>query len=60
MDSGKSRIGENPNANRVSGTCLHGKRRTNTTIVGEWNQDVFFALSLWYRIATSTDGKPVA
>ncbi|HEK0085368.1 hypothetical protein [Pseudomonas aeruginosa] len=47
-------------ANQVSGTCLRGKCRTNTTIVGEWNQDVFFALSIWYRIGTSTDGKPVA
>ncbi len=46
--------------NQVSGTCLRGKCRTNTTIVGEWNQDVFFALSIWYRIGTSTDGKPVA
>lgn len=46
--------------NQVSGTCLRGKCRTNTTIVGEWNQDVFFALSIWFRIGTSTDGKPVA
>ncbi|BAU72377.1 hypothetical protein [Metapseudomonas furukawaii] len=46
--------------NQISGTCLRGKCRTNTTIVGEWNQDVFFALSIWYRISTSTDGKPVA
>lgn len=46
--------------NQVSGTCLRGKCRTNTTLVGEWNQDVFFALSIWYRIGTSTDGKPVA
>lgn len=46
--------------NQVSGTCLRGKCRTNTTLVGEWNQDVFFALSIWYRIGISTDGKPVA
>ncbi|QOH71675.1 hypothetical protein IGB31_04500 [Pseudomonas putida] len=46
--------------NQVSGTCLRGKCRTNSTIVGEWNQDVFFALSIWFRIGTSTDGKPVA
>src|SRR5690606_16877816 len=25
--------------NQISGTCLRGKCRTNTTIVGEWNQD---------------------
>ncbi|MBH8692575.1 hypothetical protein I5J61_01235 [Pseudomonas aeruginosa] len=46
--------------NQVSGTCLRGKCRTNTTIVGEWNQDVFFALSIWFCIGASTDGKPVA
>ena len=46
--------------NQVSGTCLRGKCRTNATIVGDWNQDVFFTLSIWYRIGVSTDGKPVA
>ncbi|HBP1225532.1 hypothetical protein EGJ65_00825 [Pseudomonas aeruginosa] len=46
--------------NQVSGTCLRGRCRTNTTIVGEWKQDVFFSLSIWYRIGVSTDGKPVA
>lgn len=46
--------------NQVSGTCLRGKCRTNATIVGDWNQDVFFTLSIWYRIGVSIDGKPVA
>lgn len=46
--------------NQVSGTCLRGKCRTSNAIVGEWNQDGFFLLSIWYRIGVSTDGKPVA
>ena len=46
--------------NQVSGTCLRGKCRTSNAIVGEWNQDGFFLLSIWYRIGISTDGKPVA
>lgn len=46
--------------NQVSGTCLRGKCRTSNAIVGDWNQDGYFGLSIWYRIGVSTDGKPVA
>ena len=46
--------------NQVSGQCLRGKCRISNAMVGEWKQDVLFNLSIWYRIGTSTDGKPVA
>lgn len=46
--------------NQVSGQCLRGKCRISNAMMGEWNQDVLFTLSIWYRIGTSTDGKPVA
>ncbi|MFL1555079.1 hypothetical protein [Pseudomonas sp. O11] len=46
--------------NQVKGTCLRGKCRLSNAIVGEWKQDGLFTLSIWYRIGTSTDGKPVA
>ena len=46
--------------NHVSGQCLRGKCRISNAMVGEWKQDVLFNLSIWYRIGTSTDGKPVA
>ncbi|AZE63376.1 MULTISPECIES: hypothetical protein [Pseudomonas fluorescens group] len=46
--------------NQVSGQCLRGKCRISNAMMGEWSQDVLFTLSIWYRIGTSTDGKPVA
>lgn len=46
--------------NQVGGTCLRGKCRTSNAIVGQWNQDGYFRLSIWYQIGVSTDGLPVA
>ncbi len=46
--------------NQNVGTCLRGKCRSQSTVVGEYDQDVKFRLSIWYVIGTSTDGKPVA
>lgn len=46
--------------NQVSGMCQRGKCRVNGVIVGQYNGDIPFLLSLWYQIGVSTDGKPVA
>jgi len=46
--------------NQVSGQCVRGKCRISNAMVGEWNKDILFTLSIWYRLGTSTDGKPVA
>ncbi|MDD2046216.1 hypothetical protein [Pseudomonas putida] len=46
--------------NQISGMCQRGKCRVSNAMVGEWNQDIPFLISMWYRIGTSTDGKPVA
>lgn len=46
--------------NQISGMCQRGKCRVSNAMVGEWNQDIPFLISIWYRIGSSTDGKPVA
>lgn len=46
--------------NQNAGTCLRGKCRSQGTVVGDYDQDVKFRLSIWYVIGVSTDGKPVA
>jgi hypothetical protein len=46
--------------NKVRGRCIRGTCRISGGEVGEFGQDVEFTLAIWYRIGTSTDGKPVA
>lgn len=46
--------------NQISGMCQRGKCRVSNAMVGEWSQDIPFLISIWYRIGSSTDGKPVA
>ncbi|MBF8651800.1 hypothetical protein IRZ81_13440 [Pseudomonas putida] len=46
--------------NQISGMCQHGTCRVQNAQVGNWNQNIPFLISIWYRLGTSTDGKPVA
>lgn len=46
--------------NKVNGLCQRGNCRTQGAEVGNWREDIPFQLSIWYRISSSTDGKPVA
>lgn len=46
--------------NQISGMCQRGKCRVSNSMAGAWNQDIPFLISIWYRIGSSTDGKPVA
>ncbi|NWC07851.1 hypothetical protein HX776_03245 [Pseudomonas agarici] len=46
--------------NQISSMCQRGKCRVSNAMVGEWSQDIPFLISIWYRIGSSTDGKPVA
>ncbi|HDS1738508.1 hypothetical protein NPS49_09605 [Pseudomonas putida] len=46
--------------NKVNGMCQRGNCRIQGAEVGNWKEDTPFQLSIWYRIGSSTDGKPVA
>lgn len=46
--------------NQVVGRCMRGVCRIPEAVVGNWSGENLFTLSIWYRIGTSTDGKPVA
>lgn len=46
--------------NKVNGMCQRGNCRIQGAEVGHWKENTPFQLSIWYRIGSSTDGKPVA
>lgn len=46
--------------NKVNGMCQRGNCRIQGAEVGHWKENIPFQLSIWYRIGSSTDGKPVA
>jgi len=46
--------------NQISGMCQRGTCRVQNGVVGAWKQNTPFLISMWYKIGTSTDGKPVA
>lgn len=56
----KARSEDTVYVNQFEGRCINGVCRIPQGQVGTWNKDIEFRLSIWYYIATSTDGKPVA
>lgn len=46
--------------NLVSGECINGTCKTEHGTFGHWGRDTRFMLSIWYYIAESTDGAPIA
>lgn len=46
--------------NLVSGECINGVCKTSGGTYGNWGRDTRFILAIWYYIAESEDGGPVA
>jgi len=46
--------------NRRHGRCIKGKCLVQGNLVGWWDENRAISISIWYYVASSTDGKPVA